>query len=91
MKRIIRTLTLLVAAWRGDLAAQSAGATAVVAVGIRVDTTVVSTREIFSAWRSYLGSAPDGFTKSASWSRVDQHRWPFYNLTFSLDTSRHSA
>jgi hypothetical protein len=82
MARFSTIVFLLVATWQADASAQGAAAAEQVRVGIRVDTTTAPFHEIFSAWRDYLQSSPDGFKKSANWSKAEQDRWPFYNLTY---------
>ncbi len=65
-----------------QLGAQPRVSAGTVRVGIRVDTSATPNREIFSSWRAYLESKPDGFAKSSSWSQIDQARWPLYNLSY---------
>jgi hypothetical protein len=82
MRKIASIGLLFVTVSRTGAVAQGNGVAEQVRVGIRVDTTTPPFREILSAWRDYLQSNPDGYGKNANWSRADQERWPFYNLTY---------
>src|ERR1035437_523755 len=81
MKNLTSSLLTALVLCRSSASAQAPQDGGQVAVGIRVDTSAPPFRNIFLTWREYLQSGSGMYQPNANWSRADQDRWPFYNLT----------
>lgn len=81
MKNLTSSLLAALVLCRSSASAQAPQDGGQVAVGIRVDTSAPPFRNIFLTWREYLQSGSGMYQPNANWSRADQDRWPFYNLT----------
>jgi hypothetical protein len=74
---LLPAFVLLIAACSGADERPSGPA---IEVSYMVDTLSREHKEVLDLWRTYLGSRPQDFKKTANWSEAEQRRWNYADM-----------